>query len=105
MKFHVNVQHCSRFADANAASPAPGTRQPITPDDLSPIFPMEIIKQEASQERWIDIPEQVLDIYRLWRPAPLYRARNLEKLLDTPAKIYYKYEGSALREATSSIRP
>ncbi len=71
----------------------PGTRQPITPDDLSPIFPMEIIKQEASQERWIDIPEQVLDIYRLWRPAPLYRARNLEKLLDTPAKIYYKYEG------------
>lgn len=71
----------------------PGTKQPVTPDDLAPIFPMEIIKQEASQERWIDIPDEVLDIYRLWRPAPLYRARNLEQKLDTPAKIYYKYEG------------
>ena len=71
----------------------PVTQQPITPDDLAPLFPMEIIKQEASQERWIDIPDEVRDIYRLWRPSPLYRARRLEKLLDTPAKIYYKYEG------------
>ncbi|MBD3305751.1 TrpB-like pyridoxal phosphate-dependent enzyme [candidate division KSB3 bacterium] len=71
----------------------PGTKQPITPDDLAPLFPMELIKQEASQERWFDIPDEVFDIYRLWRPSPLYRARNLEKRLDTPAKIYYKYEG------------
>lgn len=71
----------------------PGTKQPITPDDLAPLFPMELIKQEVSQERWIDIPDEVLDIYRIWRPSPLYRARNLEQKLDTPAKIYYKYEG------------
>jgi tryptophan synthase beta chain len=71
----------------------PGTKQPIGPEDLAPLFPMELIKQEVSQERWIDIPEEVFDIYRLWRPSPLFRARNLEKRLDTPAKIYYKYEG------------
>lgn len=71
----------------------PGTKQPIGPQDLAPLFPMELIKQEVSQERWIDIPDQVLDIYKLWRPSPLYRARNLEKALDTPAKIYYKWEG------------
>ncbi len=71
----------------------PGTGQPVGPQDLSPIFPMELIKQEASQERWIEIPEEVLEIYRLWRPTPLYRARRLERALDTPAKIYYKYEG------------
>ena len=71
----------------------PATKQPIGPADLAPLFPMELIKQEVSQERWIDIPEEVFDIYRLWRPSPLFRARRLEKALDTPAKIYYKYEG------------
>ena len=71
----------------------PGTKQPIGPQDLTPIFPMALIEQEMSRERWIDIPEEVLDIYTLWRPAPLFRAHRLEKALGTPAKIYYKYEG------------
>ena len=71
----------------------PGTKQPAGPDDLAPLFPMALIEQEVSRERWIDIPEEVLDIYSLWRPSPLYRAYNLEKALGTPAKIYYKQEG------------
>ncbi|MDH3560073.1 MAG: TrpB-like pyridoxal phosphate-dependent enzyme [Gammaproteobacteria bacterium] len=71
----------------------PGTRQPIGPDDLAPIFPMAVIEQEVSQEREIEIPEPVRDVYRQWRPTPLYRARRLEQALDTPARIYYKYEG------------
>jgi tryptophan synthase beta chain len=71
----------------------PGTKEPIGPDDLAPLFPMEIIMQVVSTEREIEIPDPVRSIYKQWRPAPLYRARNLEKLLDTPAKIYYKYEG------------
>ncbi len=71
----------------------PGTGQPIGPDDLAPLFPMALIGQEVSAEREIEIPEPVREIYRQWRPAPLYRARRLEKALDTPAKIYYKYEG------------
>jgi tryptophan synthase beta chain len=71
----------------------PGTGQPIGPQDLAPLFPMELIKQEVSQERWIEIPDAVRDVYRLWRPSPLFRARRLEKALDTPARIYYKYEG------------
>ena len=71
----------------------PGTKEPIGPDDLAPLFPMEIIMQEVSTEREIEIPDPVRSIYKQWRPAPLCRARNLEKLLDTPAKIYYKYEG------------
>lgn len=71
----------------------PGTKQPIGPEDLAPLFPMELIKQEVSAERWIEIPEAVRDVYTLWRPTPLYRAYGLEKALDTPAKIYYKYEG------------
>src|SRR3989338_4697504 len=71
----------------------PATGQPIGPQDLAPLFPMELIKQEVSQERWIEIPEAVRDVYRLWRPTPLYRARRLEKALQTPARIYYKYEG------------
>lgn len=71
----------------------PGTHQPIGPDDLAPLFPMALIMQEVSGDRYVDIPGEVLDIYRLWRPSPLYRARRLEKLLDTPARIYYKYEG------------
>jgi tryptophan synthase beta chain len=71
----------------------PGTGQPIGPDDLAPLFPMALIQQEVSTEREIEIPEPVRDIYRQWRPSPLYRARRLEKALDTPARIYYKYEG------------
>lgn len=70
----------------------PGTKQPIGPDDLSPIFPMGLIMQEVSQEQYIDIPDQVRDIYRLYRPSPMYRARAFEGLLDTPAHIYYKSE-------------
>lgn len=71
----------------------PGTKQPIGPDDLAPLFPMSLILQEVSTEREIEIPTPVRDIYRQWRPSPLYRARRLEKVLDTPAKLYYKYEG------------
>lgn len=71
----------------------PVTRQSLVPDDLAPIFPPDLISQEVSSERWIDIPGEVMDIYRLWRPTPLYRARRLEKVLQTPAKIFYKYEG------------
>jgi len=73
----------------------PGTGQPIGPADLAPLFPMELIKQEVSSERWIEIPDEVRDVYRLWRPSPLYRAHRLEKALDTPAHIYYKYEGGS----------
>lgn len=73
----------------------PGTKQPVGPDDLSPIFPMGLIGQEVTQERWVEIPEEVQEIYRLWRPTPLHRAHRLEKALDTPAKIYYKYEGAS----------
>jgi tryptophan synthase beta chain len=71
----------------------PATKEPIKPQDLAPLFPMELIKQEATRERWIPIPEEVREIYRLWRPTPLYRARRLERALRTPAKIYYKWEG------------
>ncbi len=71
----------------------PGTHQPLGPDDLAPLFPMALIMQEVSTEREIEIPEPVRDVYRQWRPSPLYRARCLEKALDTPARIYYKYEG------------
>ena len=71
----------------------PATKQPIGPQDLSAIFPMSLIEQEVSTQRWIDIPEEVLNIYTLWRPSPLYRAHRLEAALGTPAKIYYKYEG------------
>jgi tryptophan synthase beta chain len=71
----------------------PGTKQPIGPADLAPLFPMDLILQEVSQARYVDIPEEVREIYKLWRPTPLLRARRLEKMLDTPAHIYYKYEG------------
>ncbi len=70
-----------------------GTKEPIGPDALAPLFPMELIKQEVSTEKWVDIPAEIVDVYTLWRPTPLYRAYNLEKALDTPARIYYKYEG------------
>ena len=71
----------------------PGTHQPIGPDDLAPLFPMALIGQEVSTEREIEIPGPVREIYRQWRPTPLFRARRLEQVLDTPARIYYKYEG------------
>lgn len=70
----------------------PATKQPVKPDDLAPLFPMALIGQEVSRERWIDIPEEVLEIYSLWRPSPLHRATRLEKALGTPARIYYKNE-------------
>ncbi|MDH3291842.1 MAG: TrpB-like pyridoxal phosphate-dependent enzyme [Gemmatimonadota bacterium] len=71
----------------------PQTKEPVTPDFLGVLFPMELIQQEVSTERYIDIPEEVRDIYKLWRPTPLHRARRLERALGTPAHIYYKYEG------------
>src|SRR5437773_1829585 len=70
----------------------PATREPVGPDDLAPLFPMALIAQEASGEPWIDIPGEVLDVLRLWRPTPLVRARRLEEALGTPARIYYKDE-------------
>jgi tryptophan synthase beta chain len=73
----------------------PQTHAPLSPDDLAPIFPMELIMQEFSPQREIDIPGEVMDIYRLWRATPLHRAHRLEKALDTPAHIYYKYEGTS----------
>ncbi|MFO1426389.1 MAG: TrpB-like pyridoxal phosphate-dependent enzyme [Steroidobacteraceae bacterium] len=83
-------------ADLPVPMPAvlhPGTMQPVGPDDLAPLFPMELIRQEVTQEREVPIPEPVREVYRQWRPSPLYRARRLEKALQTPARIYYKYEG------------
>ena len=83
-------------ADLPKALPAvlhPGTMKPVGPDDLAPLFPMELIMQEVTTEREIEIPQPVQDVYKLWRPAPLFRAHRLEKALGTPAKIFYKYEG------------
>jgi tryptophan synthase beta chain len=83
-------------ADLPAPPPAvlhPGTGQPIGPADLAAIFPMPLILQEVASERWVEIPEPVRDVYKLWRPAPLHRAIRLERALDTPARIFYKYEG------------
>jgi len=71
----------------------PATHQPVGPEDLAPLFPMDLIAQEVTTERHVDIPEEVLDVYRLWRPSPLFRAHRLEQALGTPARIYYKYEG------------
>src|SRR4051794_12598249 len=73
----------------------PATREPIGPDALAPLFPMALIAQEMSTDLWIDIPGEVLDVLRLWRPTPLFRARRLEAALGTPARIYYKYEGGS----------
>ncbi len=84
------------MADLPSPPPAvlhPGTKQPVGPDDLAPLFPMALIAQEVTQEREVEIPGPVRDIYRQWRPSPLFRARRLEKALQTPARIYYKYEG------------
>jgi tryptophan synthase beta chain len=73
----------------------PGTLQPVGPEDLAPLFPMDLILQEVTTERYVDIPGEVLDVYRTWRPSPLFRAHRLEKALGTPAHIYYKYEGGS----------
>ena len=92
----IPTQWYNIIADLPAPPPPPlhpHTHEPVGPDDLAPLFPMDLILQEVSQERYIDIPGEVLDVYKLWRPSPLYRARRLEKLLDTPARIFYKYEG------------
>lgn len=90
-KFWYNVQ--ADMPNPPAPPLNPRTKQPATPEDLTPIFPMGLILQEVSQERYIEIPQEVRELYKLWRPSPLYRARRLEKALDTPCKIYYKYEG------------
>ena len=73
----------------------PGTLKPVTPEDLLPLFPMGLIEQEVSRERWVKIPDEVREAYRVWRPTPLFRALRLEKALGTPARIYYKYEGGS----------
>ena len=73
----------------------PGTKEPIGPEALAPLFPMELIKQEVSGEKWVEIPEAIREIYKIWRPTPLFRAYQMEAALDTPAKIYYKYEGGS----------
>jgi tryptophan synthase beta chain len=101
IKYVLDETHIPKFwynlnADFPAPLPAvlhPGTKQPIGPSDLAPLFPMALIMQEVSAEREIEIPEPIREIYRLWRPSPLMRARRLEQELGTPAKIYYKYEG------------
>ncbi len=100
-KIHLSEEEIPRFyynimADMpNKPLPPlhPGTRQPLTPDLLEPLFPKDLIMQEVSSERFIEIPKEVRQIYAQWRPTPMFRATGLEKLLDTPAKIYYKYEG------------
>ncbi|CAL9224360.1 unnamed protein product [Arabidopsis halleri] len=94
----IPKQWYNLVADLSVKPPPPlhpKTFQPIKPEDLSHLFPSELIKQEATQERFIDIPEEVLEIYKLWRPTPLIRAKRLEKLLQTPARIYFKYEGGS----------
>ncbi|MFO7707692.1 MAG: TrpB-like pyridoxal phosphate-dependent enzyme [Desulfobacterales bacterium] len=83
------------LADIKMNPPLGPDGQPVTPDMLAPVFPMNLIEQEVSTQRWIDIPEEVLKIYRIWRPSPLVRAFSLEKALDTPAHIYFKYEGTS----------
>ncbi len=101
VKYTLNERDIPRYwynVQADLPEPLPPplhpmTGQPLTPPDLAPLFPMELIMQEVSTERWIEIPEEIIDVYRLWRPTTLFRARRLEKVLDTPAKIFYKYEG------------
>src|SRR5471032_1511527 len=93
---HIPKTWYNLTADLPKPLPAvlhPGTKQPVGPADLDPLFPMELILQEVSAERYIDIPEPIRDVFRMWRPSPLMRARRLEEKLGTPAKIYYKYEG------------
>ena len=100
-RFLLNESDLPKFwYNINADNPVPpapvlhpGTLEPVTPDFLSVLFPMDLILQEISTERYIEIPEEVREVYKLYRPTPLLRARRLEKALDTPAHIYYKYEG------------
>src|SRR3970040_560027 len=100
-RFILNESDLPKFCyNINADTPVPpapvlhpGTMEPVTPDFLSVLFPMDLILQEISTERFIEIPEEVREIYKLYRPTPLLRARRLEKALGTPAHIYYKYEG------------
>jgi predicted alternative tryptophan synthase beta-subunit len=101
-----------RWYNINADMPVPpnpvlhpGTMEPVTPDFLSVLFPMELILQEISTDQYIDIPEEVRDVYKLYRPTPLLRATRLEKALGTPAHIYYKYEGVSPWAATSPTPP
>jgi len=101
VKYLLDEEHLPKaWYNINADMPEPmapvlhpGTHQPVTPEDLDPIFPRAVIEQEMSTERYIEIPEPVREVYRQWRPSPLFRARRLEKALNTPARIYYKYEG------------
>ena len=101
VKYLLDESHIPKYwynlvADLPVAPPPvlhPGTLKPVGPDDLAPLFPMELIMQEVTTEREVPIPEPVREVYRQWRPSPLFRARRLEKVLQTPAKIYYKYEG------------
>ena len=101
IKYILDESHIPKFwyniaADLPTPPPPvlhPGTKQPVGPSDLEPLFPVSLIWQEVSTERNIEIPEPVREVYKQWRPTPLFRARRLEKALDTPAKIYYKYEG------------
>ncbi|WVZ79319.1 hypothetical protein U9M48_026913 [Paspalum notatum var. saurae] len=97
-KVSIPKQWYNLIADLPVKPPPPlhpQTHQPLDPSDLSPLFSDELIRQEVTDERFVDIPEEVIDVYKLWRPTPLIRARRLEKLLGTPAKIYYKYEGTS----------
>jgi tryptophan synthase beta chain len=101
VRYILDEDHIPKFwynivADLPAPPPPalhPGTLQPLGPEDLAPLFPMSLILQEVTTERHVEIPTPVRDVYRQWRPSPLHRARRLEQALDTPAKIYYKYEG------------
>ncbi|HBF40676.1 MAG TPA: TrpB-like pyridoxal-phosphate dependent enzyme, partial [Anaerolineaceae bacterium] len=90
-RFWYNINADSPVKPAPAFNPI--TREPVTPDFLSVLFPMGLIEQEVSTERYIEIPEEVREVYKLWRPTPLIRALRLEKALATPAHIYFKYEG------------
>jgi tryptophan synthase beta chain len=92
-KAWYNINADAPFPPAPVLHPV--THEPVTPDFLSVLFPMALIMQEVSTERWIEIPEPVRDVYKLWRPTPFFRAHRLEQALDTPAHIYYKYEGAS----------
>src|SRR3989339_1643600 len=96
-EYYLNISYyLSKYLKKLPEPPLnPGTKKPVGPADLSAIFPMELIKQEVSLEEKIAIPEEVRELYKLYRPTPLIRAHRLEKFLDTPARIYYKYEGAS----------
>lgn len=102
-KFLLDEEQMPRYwynLQADFPEPLPavlhqGTKQPVGPTDLEPLFPASLIEQEMTTEREVEIPEPVRDVYRMWRPAPMFRAHRLEKALGTPAKIFYKYEGGS----------